>query len=145
TENTAPDFEEIFGIDKERAKEYANNYYIDPENNVTPVEDITWIELQDNSSFKISSNWEGYGILIVEGNLTISGNMDFQGIIWIMGNLFMSGNSYLEGALFVESTVEIDGDATLTGNCDVTFDSNALSEDIYNMPIFASYQVTNWN
>lgn len=145
SENTPPDFESIFGITKEHAKDYANNYYVDPENNVTPVEDITWADLENNSSFNISSNWEGSGILIVNGDLNISGTMNFQGIVWVVGNLYISGNANLEGAMFVENTTEIDGDATLTGNCEVTFDSNALSDDIYNMPVFSSYFITNWN
>jgi hypothetical protein len=145
SENTPPDFEEIFGIDKQHAKDYANNYYVDPANNITPVADITWIDLEENSSFIISSNWEGSGILIVNGNLNVSGNMYFQGIVWIMGNVRISGNANFDGALFVESTIEIDGDATLTGNCEVNFDSNVLSEDIYNMPVFSSYYITNWN
>jgi hypothetical protein len=62
-----------------------------------------------------------------------------------MGNVRISGNANFDGALFVESTIEIDGDAILTGNCEVNFYSNVLSEDIYNMPVFSSYYITNWN
>ncbi len=129
-ENATFDFEDIFGLSKEFMENNASNIYTDPGNNVTPVVNSTWINA--SSEITISdSNWEGSGLLVVNGDLKITGG-NFEGVLWVIGSLSISGNPIISGAIFAESGAEYD--TTVTGNATVSFDSDDVSDAFGNLP-----------
>ena len=145
-ENGCPAFEDVFGTTKDALKSSANNYYVDPANNVTPIENITWVECVSQTGFNITdNNYEGNGILIVNGDFKMTGGI-FNGIIWVVGNLTVSGNPTINGAIFVESDIEIEGDAevTLTGNCEVNFTEGAVGDAILTLPTALAFNILKW-
>ncbi|MDD5450060.1 MAG: hypothetical protein PHO42_05635 [Candidatus Omnitrophica bacterium] len=115
-QNAILDFELIFDVSKEEMEQMAYHKYTDPENNVIPVDKITWVNLANQSSFVISeTGWSGSGILVVKApagstspTLEIEGGT-FNGVIWVIGNLRITGNAVINGAVFVE-----DGSAEIT-------------------------------
>ena len=145
-ENGCPAFEDIFGAAKDDLKSNANNYYVDPANNVIPIENVTWIECITQTGFHITdNNYEGNGILVVNGDFTMTGGT-FNGIIWVIGNLQVSGNPTINGAIFVESDIEIEGDSevTLTGNCEVNFTEGAVGDAILTLPTALAFNILKW-
>lgn len=145
-ENSCPAFEDVFGTTKNALKSNANNYYVDPANNITPIENVTWVELVSQTGFQITdNNYVGNGILIVNGNFRMTGGI-FNGIIWVVGNLIVSGNPTINGAIFVESNIEIEGDAevTLTGNCEVNFTEGAVGDAILTLPTALAFNILKW-
>ena len=145
-ENSCPEFEDVFGTTKDALKSNANNYYVDPANNVEPIENVTWVECVTQTGFHITdNNYEGNGILIVNGDFTMTGGT-FNGIIWVVGNLFVSGNPTINGAIFVESDIEIAGDSevTLTGNCEVNFTEGAVGDAILTLPTALAFDILKW-
>ena len=143
-ENGCPAFEDIFGASKEDVKNSADNYYEDPPNNVTPIENLTWVEYVSQTEFQITdNNYVGSGILIVNGDFVITGGT-FDGIIWIVGNLFVSGNPIINGAVFVESDIEIEGDAVFTGNCELNFTEGAVGDALLTLPTALSFNILKW-
>ena len=106
-ENGCPEFDDVFGTTKDALKSNANNYYVDPANNITPIENVTWVECVTQTGFHITdNNYVGNGILVVNGDFAMTGGT-FNGIIWVVGNLQISGNPTINGAIFVESDIEI--------------------------------------
>ena len=145
-ENSCPAFEDVFGTTKDALKSNANNYYVDPANNVTPIVNVTWIECVTQTGLHITdNNYEGNGILVVNGDFTMTGGI-FNGIIWVVGNLFISGNPTINGAIFVESDIEIAGDSevTLTGNCEVNFTEGAVGDAILTLPTALAFNILKW-
>lgn len=131
-DNADFDFEEIFGISKETMRECVVHIYTDPENNVTPVDSSTWVDMVFEEEMIVSdSNWQGSGILIVNGDLRVTGGT-FDGIIWVIGTLWVSGNPIINGAIFVESGAQFD--TTLTGNPTVNYDSDAINDAFTHLP-----------
>jgi len=136
------DFEEIFGISKETMKNSANNSYTDPPNNLTPVNNITWVDIESLEDMRITdNNWTGSGILIVNGDVKITGG-HFEGIIWVIGTLWISGDPVIDGAIFVESGAEFD--TTVTGNPIVNFDSDAVLDAFDYIPSDLPPSLINW-
>jgi len=141
-ENAIFDFEETFGISKETMRNNATNLYTNPENNVTPVTNITWADVDPEDEMTISdSNWTGSGILIVNGDARITGG-NFSGIIWVVGSLWISGNPVLDGAIFVECGTEFD--TTVTGNPTVSFDGDSISGVFGYLPSDLPPQLISW-
>ncbi len=131
-ENFTFDFEETFGVSKDYMKDNATNLYVDPENNVTPVNSVTWSDLDTTDEMTISdSNWTGNGILVVNGDLRITGGY-FSGVIWVVGSLWVSGNPIIDGAIYVECGAEVD--TTVTGNPVVSYDSDAVADAFGGIP-----------
>jgi hypothetical protein len=124
-------FEIIFGgLTREQVKAQADYIYLDPDNNVLPVEGITWIDMPPGEELVISDNdWYGEGILIIHsigdpgdplGELKFTGG-EFRGILWVDGAMKwpVAGNARLFGTMFVEC-----GDTENTGflgNCQITY------------------------
>lgn len=137
------DFEEIFGISKGTMQNKATNSYDNPENNVTPVNNITWADVDSGNEMIISyTDWEGSGILVVSGDLRITGGY-FRGIIWVVGTLWVSGNPIIDGTIFVESGAEFE--TTLTGNPTVSYDSDAISEAFGFLPSDLPPYIVSWD
>ena len=119
-------FEEIFGYTKTEMENGATHLYVDPENNIIPVDNVTWMNFVYNNEFLVSdNNWEGSGILIVNGDMKITGGY-FEGIIWVIGNLRVDGNPTIEGAIFVEGATSIDP-TTIIGSPIINYNSGAVS------------------
>ena len=129
-ENAIFDFEEIFGYTKEEIEDGATHLYVDPENNIIPVDNITWVNFVENDDFLISdNNWEGSGILIINGDMHITGGY-FEGIIWVVGNLRITGNPIIEGAIFVEGGTDIETTLS-TGNPTINYNSDVVNTPYY--------------
>lgn len=137
-EGSTMDFEEVFGTTKEAiyalAQEAAasgtGHVYTNPPENQQPVNGITWVELTGPNKYKISSNWTGSGLLIVNGNgmnlaLEISGDWTFTGVIWVIGKVKITGNPQITGAIFAESMAGIESD--ISGNPTISLDTTAVS------------------
>jgi type II secretory pathway pseudopilin PulG len=125
-ENAALDFPDLFSFTKEEIQSYATYLYTNPDNNVTPVDNITWVNLSEGETFMVTSNtWEGSGILVVAGDATITGGT-FDGILYVIGDLRVSGNPNINGTVLVESDAELIEDTTLTGNPTITYDAEAI-------------------
>ena len=130
SENATFDFKEIFGYTKTEVESGATNLYVDPENNILPVDNITWVNFVENTELLISdNNWEGSGILIINGDMRISGGY-FEGIIWVIGNLRITGNPIIEGAIFVEGGTDIETTLS-TGNPTINYNSDVVSSTYY--------------
>jgi len=140
--NVTFDFEDVFGISKEAMESGANHHYTDPANNITPVDHVTWVDINALTEMKItSSGWSGSGILVVDGDLNITGG-HFSGIIWVIGALRVSGNPVIDGGIFVESGAEFE--TTFTGNPTVNFDSGAISDVFGFIPSTSAPRVISW-
>ncbi|NQV17390.1 MAG: hypothetical protein HQ534_02435 [Armatimonadetes bacterium] len=145
-ENFCPAFEDIFGADKDFVKSNANNYYVDPANNVTPIENVTWVEFVSQTGFHITdNNYEGSGILIVNGDFIMTGGT-FNGIIWVIGNLTVSGNPTINGAIFVESDIEVEegSEVTFQGNCEINFTEGAVDDAMLTLPTALAFKILKW-
>ncbi|MEE8541614.1 MAG: hypothetical protein V3S66_08120, partial [Desulfobacterales bacterium] len=75
------------------------------------------------------NNVTGYGLLLVEGDLTLGGGFNWNGIILVTGTLTFNGGGLginILGAVLANQTVDING------GIDIDYDScqvnNALSE-----------------
>lgn len=132
------DFEEVFGMTKDAVKAIAEQaaasgsgyIYTNPSENQQPVNGITWVELTGSNKYKISSNWSGSGLLIVNGNgmnlaLEITGDWTFTGMIWVIGKVKIAGNPQITGALFAESSTGIESD--ISGNPTISFGTAEVS------------------
>ena len=142
-ENSDLDFESLFGFTKDELKSYATYYYQDPPNNVEPVEDITWVELSEGREFRITSNnWEGSGILIINGDAKITGG-EFEGIIYVIGELKVpAGNPTVEGTILVEG--DPSETTSLRGNFELDYDIEAIDEALNNLRYVAPQTVAWW-
>lgn len=141
-DNAIFDFEEIFGISKQTMESNSVNVYTDPENNVSPVNATTWVNIETSEDFRITENgWTGNGILVVNGNAKITGG-HFQGVLWVIGTLWISGNPVIDGAIYVESGAEFD--TTLTGNPVVTYDADVISDAFGYLPSNLPPYIAGW-
>ncbi len=131
-------FEQVFGMTKDQVKAIAvsaqaagtGHVYTNPDINQQPVNGITWVDLTGSNKYKISSDWSGSGLLIVNGNgndvaLDISGSWQFTGVIWVIGKVSISGTPVITGAIFAESSFTVE--STLTGNTKIIFNSTTVS------------------
>ncbi len=141
-ENATFDFEDIFGISKNTMKNNAANLYVDPVNDVTPVDNITWADINTIGEMQIASDqWQGSGILVVNGDCRITGGC-FSGVIWVIGTLWVSGNPVIDGAIFVESGAQFD--TTVTGNPTVSYDSDAVGDAFDKIPTDLPPYLISW-
>jgi len=65
-------------------------------------------------------NGIGYGLLLVEGDLTLGGGFDWNGLILVSGTLTFNGGGggiNIRGAVLANQTVDING------NVDIRYDS----------------------
>ncbi|MBU1933545.1 MAG: hypothetical protein KKC66_06565 [Candidatus Omnitrophica bacterium] len=137
------DFGEIFGISKETMQSNATNSYDNPENNVTPVNSITWANVDSGHEMIVAdAHWQGSGILVVSGDLRITGGY-FRGIIWVVGTLWVSGNPVIDGTIFVESGVEFE--TTVIGDSTVNYDADAISDVFGFLPSDLPPYIVSWD
>jgi Tfp pilus assembly protein PilX len=69
------------------------------------------------------NNLNGYGTIIVDGDLTLGGGISWNGLILATGNFTGNGggNEYIHGSLIVG------GDVTLNGNPDIYYDCDRIT------------------
>jgi len=119
-------FEMTRGEMKDLAKKNGNKYYPTPIKNAD-VEGITWIDDPNQEGFEVTrTDWEGQGILIVNGDMKIVGGT-FEGIIWVTGALTIpKGNPVIKGAVFVEGEIMVDTPDVVGGTVNLEYDSDAI-------------------
>ncbi len=96
---------------------------VDPADGVSDGQ-VTWIKVTDaNRGIQIPKNdWNGKGILIIEGNADIEGSKapdGMDGIIWVTGTLKVAGDANIEGTIISETTADL---TSATGNAVITWD-----------------------
>jgi len=137
------DFESVFGFTKDQLMNGATHYLEDPENNFSPCDNITWVELSEDNEQKISDNgWYGEGITIIDGDAHVSGGT-FVGILWITGNLLVTGNPTIEGAVFAEGGTDIQV-TKITGNPIISFNQDAVEQEYSIFMSNSGFQVLSW-
>jgi hypothetical protein len=75
-------------------------------------------------------NVTGYGLLLVDGDLTLGGNVDWNGVILVTGVLTLNGGGgindiNIKGAVLAEQTVP------LNGNIDIVYDTCKINSSLY--------------
>lgn len=121
-------FEYVFKMKKEEMKDLVkkagDKYYANPVKNAD-VEGITWIDDPNQEGFEVTrTDWEGQGILIVNGDMKITGG-SFNGILWVIGTLEVgAGNPIINGAVIVES--DITETTPLEGKLEVNYGSEKI-------------------
>ncbi|MFC1898057.1 hypothetical protein ACFLYJ_00635 [Candidatus Cloacimonadota bacterium] len=124
-ENAALDFTATFGMSMADMKSIADNYYKNPNNKISPINGITYVELTGTKKLQMSGNWSGSGILIVDGNFKDTGKADFDGVIWVDDGYFqMTGQSEINGAVYVNSNDTV----KLAGNAEVNYDETIVTD-----------------
>jgi len=131
-------FEQVFGMTLDQMKAIAvsaqasgtGHFYTDPDENQQPVNGITWVELTGSNKYKISSEWSGSGLLIVNSNgndvaLDISSKWSFTGMIWVTGRFKITGGT-IDGAIFARSS--IDAQSSLDGKPTLNLNSTAVAD-----------------
>lgn len=122
-------FEDLFGMTKAQMEAIADTVLVDPPNNPEGIEGISWISFEesDGALMVTTANWEGSGILVVNGDAHFAGG-SFEGIMWITGTLFINGNNGFDGAIYVEGGIEYQDveETTVLGNCQITYDLEAI-------------------
>jgi hypothetical protein len=88
------------------------------------------------------NNCDGYGLLLVRGNLTLSGHCNWTGLIIVDGTVTMGGGGgvnvlNLRGALMAQNTVGVNG------NIEADYDSCAIADafDTHNPKIISWKEV----
>lgn len=122
-ENTTIDFSGLFGESKDAIKLRARNHYDDEL--VSPVDEITWVDVSSEEELTVSGNLEGSGILIISGDVHFSGSFIFDGIIYIAGKLTISGTPVINGSILAEGGTDID--TTISGHVTIAHDPDVIS------------------
>ena len=144
-ENVDLDFETVFDMTIAQMRSIADNYYMNPPNNVIPVNGITYIETTGNNQTQFTNrHWNGSGILIVNGEFLMTGGT-FEGIIWVeSGRFIISGDGNVQGTIFINS--EPGEQTEVTGNCDVFYDEDIVQQllDTYNINSGLEIKILSW-
>ena len=66
------------------------------------------------------NNIDGWGILVVDGDLTLSGNVNWKGVIFVSGDLVLNGNAndQIWGSVMVGGSVTTNGNPEIYYNCE---------------------------
>jgi len=84
-EDSTFDFEGVFGMTEQEVKDECisrGSYIETPANNEPMPDSLTWM----NDDLKLTSDWAGEGILIVNGDLMAQAHIDFDGILAFLVN-----------------------------------------------------------
>lgn len=134
------DFADLFGVSKADMKAYATHVYTDFDIDTANINGITWVDVT-SSQLKLTSNWTGSGILIINGDCDLAGTPVFDGIIYVIGRLDMSGTITLTGAVLAESSTTVDTE--LSGNVTINYDPSVIADALTGVS-FITKEVVAW-
>jgi len=137
-EDSTFDFAGVFGMTEQEFKDECisrGSYIETPANNEPMPDSLTWM----NDDLKITSDWVGEGILIVNGDLMAQAHVDFDGILVVFGELTVGAHSNITGAVYVI------GDATVGAHAVISFDADVISDAFDALPIDISLEIAEWN
>jgi hypothetical protein len=81
----------------------------------------------------------GYGILLVNGNLSITGGFDYRGVIVSNGTVTLTLNSTgsirIRGSLTGSGNLSIDSSASPLTHLRITYDSCAVADSFQSLPL----------
>jgi Tfp pilus assembly protein PilX len=88
------------------------------------------------------NNVDGYGVLIVKGDLQLAGNINWHGIIIVTGIMSSSGggsnSKNIQGQVYAGSSSL--GDTAISGNIDISYNSCEVKKSLSSQPL----KVVNW-
>lgn len=137
--DTTFSFDEIFGMPEQTIIDHAvdhNSYFVNPPNSQAMTDSIMWVE----GDFKVTSHWQGSGVLVINGNLDITAQMDFDGILVVFGALSMSAFSSLTGAVFIIS----DDESSISAHSEIVFNADVVASSFSTLPSNATYRILSW-
>jgi hypothetical protein len=137
--DTTFSFDDIFGMPEQTIIDHAvdnNAYYVNPPNSQAMPDSIMWVE----GNFKVTSHWQGSGVLVVKGDLDVTAQMDFDGILVVFGTLSMSAFSSLTGAVFIIS----DGESSIGAHSEIVFNAEVVASSFSSLPSNATYKILSW-
>ena len=137
-EDSTFDFEKTFGMTEQEVKDECislGSYIETPANNEPMPDSLTWM----NNDLKVTSDWSGAGILIVNGDFSATAHIDFDGILVVFDELSIGAHSNITGAVYVI------GDASVGAHALVSFDAEAIQDALDALPIEISLEITEWN
>ena len=73
-----------------------------------------------------ASNLDGYGILVINGDMVTSGNISWHGLIFVRGNSIYNGGGTKE----IYGAVIVNGDALINGTVDVRYAYCSIGDDL---------------
>ena len=97
-----------------------------------------YVTVYSDQSLSIS-NGTGYGLLLVEGNLTINGGVDWNGLILVTGTMTLNGGGG-PNTVNIMGAVMGQGITNINGNVNITYDSCEVRNALNNK----SLQVISW-
>jgi len=137
-EDSTFDFEGVFGMTEQEFKDECisrGSYIETPANNEPMPDSLTWM----NDDLKITADWAGEGILVVNGDLMAQAHIDFDGILVVFGELTVGAHSDITGAVYVI------GDATVGAHAVISFDADVISDAFDALPIDITLEIAEWN
>lgn len=134
------DFADLFGVSKTDMRSYATHLYTDYNIDLNNINGITWVDVT-GGQLKLTSNWTGSGILIVNGDCDMAGTPTFTGIIYVIGRLDMSGTINLTGAVLAESSTTVDTE--ISGDVSITYDPSVIANALTGVT-FLTKEIVSW-
>ncbi|MDP2943656.1 MAG: hypothetical protein Q8N49_00055 [Candidatus Omnitrophota bacterium] len=72
------------------------------------VSGVSWVDVDPGSTLMVTSNLEGSGLLIINGNVHFGGTYQFHGIVYVLGTMTARGTFDAYGSIVVASTSDVD-------------------------------------
>ncbi len=138
-------FFELFGATKAEIKNNADYLYDETDNftgDGVEVTGLTWVEVSAGEQLTIAGNFEGEGVLIVNGDCRITGTESFEGVIYVIGELQVSGTASVTGSVLAESGLDID--TTISGNISLTHDQDVIRNALSDSLTFIGKTIISW-
>ncbi|MBN1913552.1 MAG: hypothetical protein JW788_04040 [Candidatus Omnitrophica bacterium] len=124
--DTTINFNDLFGYEQSEIEAIATHY-----TEITfpgTVSGITWVDVSDGSSLMATSDLEGDGVLIIDGDVHFGGSYEFRGIVYVLGTMDALGTFDAYGSVIVASTAGVDSiNGTPLFHYDVSEITDALS------------------
>jgi hypothetical protein len=79
---------------------------------------VVWLD--NGGEYRIGSNLQGHGTLVIDGDLRLNGNLEWWGTMFVNGAIIRANGSVIvHGGLITRDTVETNGDLTVEGGSSV--------------------------
>jgi len=93
----------------------------------------------DQSLAISGSNSSGYGILLVNGNLSITGGFRYRGLIVANGTVTLplnsTGSIRIRGSIISSGNLSIDSSASSSTHVNITYDSCSVADSFQSLPL----------